>query len=90
MAAVAQRLDRPQAIVDCHCAEITAQTRIKQRQERGNDPSEADSAVRERQKRWLEPLDADEQKRTVFADETTSFAAINTALAKLLQTENDA
>ena len=90
MAAVAQRLDRPQAIVACHCAEITAQTRINQRQERGNDPSEADSAVRERQKRWLEPLDTDEQKRTVFADETTSFAAINTALAKLLQTKDDA
>ena len=82
---LAARLHRPTAIVHCSCSDITAQSRLSQRAQRGDDPSEADFKVRQQQHNWLEPLTADERLRTVTANESTPLAAVQTAVQQLLK-----
>ena len=87
---LAARLHRPTAIVHCCCSDITAQSRLSQRGQRGDDPSEADFEVRQQQHNWLEPLTADERLRTVTANESTPLAAVQTAVQHLLRSERRA
>ena len=82
---LAARLHRQTAIVHCSCSDITAQSRLSQRAQRGDDPSEADFKVRQQQHNWLEPLTADERLRTVTANESTPLAAVQTAVQQLLK-----
>ena len=82
---LAARLHRPTAIVHCSCSDITAQSRLSQRAQRGDDPSEADFKVRQQQHNWLEPLTADERLRTVTANESTPLKAVQTAVQQLLK-----
>ena len=87
---LAARLHRPTAIVHCCCSDITAQSRLSKRAQRGEDPSEADFKVRQQQHNWLEPLTADERLRTVTANESTPLAAVQTAVQHLLRSERRA
>jgi len=57
---LASRLGAGFAILSCPCTAELARRRIALRQERGDDPSEADGTVLERQLAAQQPLDAEE------------------------------
>lgn len=65
--ALAARLHLPFTLLWCEAPEAVRHQRVAQRQQAGQDPSEADTTLLPRQATWWEPFTADEQPHVLAA-----------------------
>ena len=63
-AALGERAGVPVAVVDCEAPTVVLRERLQRRNQRGDDPSDADETVLERQERSREPLRPEESGYT--------------------------
>jgi hypothetical protein len=84
MRALAERLEVPFTVLDCHAPIELLAERVKARSQRGGDPSEADEAVLQRQVGFDEPAGAVEAAHwlTVPTDRAVDTAAIARSAAQ--------
>jgi aminoglycoside phosphotransferase family enzyme/predicted kinase len=79
---LAADLDLPIRIISCQCAQNLIEARLKRRQAKGRDPSDADVAVMHQQRRVAQPLSSTEQLITLPVD-TEDDEAIEQLMAQL-------